>query len=57
MSIIAICLMTNEIREVVVLMIKSIDWELLANILTVVYFGAFLIDASTLGMRVLILVR
>ena len=53
MSIIVICLMTSEIREVVVLMLKSVNWELLANVVTVVsFFGAFLIDASTLGTRV-----
>jgi hypothetical protein len=34
-------------------MIKSFDWNLLANMATVLsYFGAFLIGASTLQMRV-----
>jgi hypothetical protein len=46
--------MTSEIREVVVSMIKKVNWELLANVITVANFGAFLIDASTLEMRVLI---
>jgi hypothetical protein len=45
--------MTSKIWEVEVNLIKSIDWNLLANLARILsYFGAFLIGASTLQMRV-----